>query len=667
MIVFFDFETYSEIDLSEVGVYKYVEHPSTRPICAAFAIDGGPVLTWEAGQDIPAEVLAAREAGALFVAHNAQFDREVWNRKAPFSAHPLAVEQVLCCMAQAEGSSLPGGLGPAAECLKAPVTKNPDGKLLMRKFCGPWAGDPATPDEWARFVRYCADDVETMRGVWLRSRPMSRAEWGQYHASERVNVRGLPVDAEFAQRASAVAELAVEGLNDQLRKLTGDPSITFNHHVRKAEWLRERLTPEQLDLVRTDKGGVSASREARSELWACEDLSDEVEQFLDICDDANTAALTKLPKIPALACVDGRLHGIYAFNGAGQTGRWSARGYQAHNLINKPYKRDDPNAALDAMDFICSNPPEVAVRWLEEHSGMSALEALGRLLRPLVAAQEGHDLVWGDWASIEARVLPWLSGRRGADKLLDVFRKDRDVYIETAAAMYRVDPSTIAKDDPRRQEGKIAQLSLGYQGGQRALRNMAKKMGVRMTRDEAQKIVDKWRAANPWAVGLWSDMNDAAKEAVSNPEARFKAGKLTYRYVSRLMGGTLTCQLPSGRLLCYPRARLTAEEDVLGRRSVSVEYRRPRGRAWVRGRLYGGILTENATQAVANCLLRDLLVRLIDAPVVGHTHDEVMLEVPTTDVEAWTTRLDDMMVTAPDWAVGLPLKAEVKHGPFWTK
>jgi DNA polymerase len=61
------------------------------------------------------------------------------------------------------------------------------------------------------------------------------------------------------------------------------------------------------------------------------------------------------------------------------------------------------------------------------------------------------------------------------------------------------------------------------------------------------------------------------------------------------------------------------------------------------------------TQAVANDLLRHALRQLDD--VVLHVHDEIVLE--TADPEA-AENLKRVMCTAPEWADGLPLNAEVE-------
>lgn len=670
MIVFFDFETYSEVNIKDVGAVAYARHPSTRPVCMAYAVNAGPVEAWEAGQPIPPALLTNFYDSAMFVAHNAIFDRNVWNNCEPFKHRPLRPSRVLCSMAQAEGSSLPGALGLAAEALRAPHKKNKDGKKLMNKFCSP--GGEGTPEEWARFVQYCKDDVAAMREVWLRSRRLTANEWTEYHASEVINDNGLLVDVDFARKATELAEFCAVRAHVRLVDITGDLGMTAKTYLRHQGWLRERLSPAQISLITDEEGKISVDKDSRRKLIEHADMSQECADFVQALDEAGGAAASKYVRIANMAGPDNRIRGSYVFNGAGQTGRFSSRGIQMHNIIRAPLKEGEPTAACDAIDVIMAKHPPEAVALLEETYKMPAPDVLARLIRPTVIAPEGKQLVWGDYSAIEARVLPWLSGSKGGEAKLDLFRRNEDVYKRAYADMYGIKVEDVIK--PQRAIGKVVELALGYQGGWRALRKMARDYGLDFEEGPARDLVNRWRAANPWAVRFWADLNDAAKECIDSPGVRIQVGRLSYVYQTKLMGGTLVCILPSGRVLCYPRARIDTEQDDEGRNYRDVTYMKFDKTKGYRNGLYGGLLAENATQAAAGCLLRGKLVELVeatqqsaDAKVVGHTHDEIMLEVPNEAAPAWIETLKQTTERNPPWADGLPLKVEVEHGPFWTK
>jgi DNA polymerase len=119
-------------------------------------------------------------------------------------------------------------------------------------------------------------------------------------------------------------------------------------------------------------------------------------------------------------------------------------------------------------------------------------------------------------------------------------------------------------------------------------------------------------------------------------------------------GQHLWYALPSGRILCYPYARL--ESDGVSYAKASWKPAAD-AKEWPRARLWKGLACENITQAAANDVLRASL-RQLDG-VVLHVHDEIVLEVPQDTADAAKARLHEVMCTPPVWANGLPLEAEV--------
>jgi DNA polymerase len=143
--------------------------------------------------------------------------------------------------------------------------------------------------------------------------------------------------------------------------------------------------------------------------------------------------------------------------------------------------------------------------------------------------------------------------------------------------------------------------------------------------------------------------------AMRNPGHEFSAGRVTYLY-DKLH---LWYMLPSGRVLNYPFARL--EEDGVSYLKAAWK---PAADAteWPRARLWRGLACENITQATANDLLRESL-RELDRrglSTVLHVHDEIVLECPEDAADVTVATLREVMCTAPAWAEGFPLKADVK-------
>ena len=139
--------------------------------------------------------------------------------------------------------------------------------------------------------------------------------------------------------------------------------------------------------------------------------------------------------------------------------------------------------------------------------------------------------------------------------------------------------------------------------------------------------------------------------AMRNPGKEIPAGRVVYLFDRT----HLWYALPSGRVLCYPFARL--EDDGLTYAKASWKPAAD-AKEWPRARLWRGLACENITQATANDILRYSLRQLEPHGVVLHVHDEVVLETPEPDRVG--ELMQQVMTTPPEWAQGLPLAIEVE-------
>jgi DNA polymerase len=244
-IVWMDFESASTLDLKAVGTLRYAVDASTRAIVLACAIGDAPARTWHADGAIldwdnaPDDLRASVARGAILAAWNASFDCAIWNY-AMLGSPFLAPERVIDVMVQAGVSNLPTDLESASRALGGDG-KQKDGKKLIKLFCVDGADPRTHPEEWQRFLSYAGQDVEAMRDVYRRTRPLPLEEWQQYWAFERVNRRGLAIDLPFVLPAAAlVAEDAV-AINRRLTELTGGAVTTVGQAKRIATWLYDQL------------------------------------------------------------------------------------------------------------------------------------------------------------------------------------------------------------------------------------------------------------------------------------------------------------------------------------------------------------------------------------------------------------------------------------------
>jgi DNA polymerase len=275
--------------------------------------------------------------------------------------------------------------------------------------------------------------------------------------------------------------------------------------------------------------------------------------------------------------------------------------------------------------------------------GRRVTDVLKGMLRPALIPAPGKSFVVADWSSIEARVTPWCSGA-GDDKLA-LFRDGADVYKVNAAATFRCRVEDVTKD--QRQVGKVQELACGFAGGVGAFAAMGRVYGLSLPESEARKMVDAWRRANPWSVPYWQELEIAYTRAIRNPKTKMKAGRVTYYFD----GLHLWYALPSGRVLCYPFARIEDEGVTYAKASWKPA---ADAKEWPRARLWKGLACENITQATAADILRNALRQLPD--VVLHVHDEIVVE--TDQPEAALAEMQRVMATPPAWAEGLPLGAE---------
>ena len=120
--------------------------------------------------------------------------------------------------------------------------------------------------------------------------------------------------------------------------------------------------------------------------------------------------------------------------------------------------------------------------------------------------------------------------------------------------------------------------------------------------------------------------------------------------------GMLIITLPSGRTICYPRARIGMEYDDGWRGEHEIiEYEgvNQNTKKWEVTRTYGGKLTENIVQAVARDILGVVMLRARrdNLPIVFHVHDEIVVEAPVdrplADVEALFSEQIDLCHDLP--------------------
>lgn len=651
MILGLDFETRSRVNLKTHGTDVYASDPSTDILmCSFINKDNGQQWLWYAGDKIPADLVLALQLATEIEAHNARFDQLIYEYIAvdDYGFPPIKKEKWVCTAAQCRVNALPASLDAATRAANAKHKKDHSGSALIRKLCiprkdGTFNDDPALMKEMGA---YCLQDSKAMVALTHSLRELSTADKRDWQINERINDKGILVDLELATLAQKYAADEKEELGKLLSALTHGAITAVTQTAKFLKVLKEQLPPEQLAIcikVQKDPAApikYTLDKAARAQLLECEDLDPYYAEVIDLIDQGGKSSVAKFTAMINRSDPDtGRVHGAFIFAGAGQTQRYSAKGLQPHNMSRDCFNAEETEELIQQMR--------------EGKKIPDVMKTLSKLLRPALIPAKGHKFVVGDWSAIEARVLPWLADSTLSRKVLEEFvyydahPEEGDIYTVTAAGMNIED----------RQVGKVAVLSLGFGGAVGAFQAMAKNYGLTMEDSAVQVIVNRWRKANPWAQKFWKQLEHASLRAVRRPHTLQAAGRVSYYFIPELLGGTLTCILPNGTFIQYPYAKI--ENDGVTAMKASVRPKADSTDLWPRMSLWGGFLAENITQATAACLLRECLAAMVedDFPVVGHVHDEAILEVLISEIEQTLIECQEYMETVPEWAEGLPLQA----------
>ena len=639
-----DLETFSSINLSKSGVYRYVEAPDFEILLFGYSADGGPVqvIDLACGEKLPEEIRAALTDEAVTKwAFNANFERICLSRYLGLpTGEYLDPAQWHCSMIWAATMGLPFSLEGVGAVLGLEKQKLTEGKDLVKFFCRPCAPTKANgqrirnypyhaPEKWATFKKYNIRDVETEMAIQakLANFPVPESVWDEYHLDQEINDRGVALDMTLVRQAIDMDRRSREKLTAAMKKLTELDNPNSVQQMK--QWLSDNG-------LKTDTLGKKAVAELLK--IAPEPLG----KALSLRQQLAKSSVKKYQTMETAVCADGRARGMFQFYGANRTGRWAGRLIQMQNLPQNHLSDLEQARALvrggnyDALQMLYEDVPDT----------------LSQLIRTAFVPRTGAKFIVSDFSAIEARVIAWFAGERWRQ---EVFAKGGDIYCASASQMFKVPVEKHGINGHLRQKGKIAELALGYGGSVGALKAMgALEMGL--TEDELPPLVDAWRQTNPNIVKLWWDVDRAAMEAVRN-----KHTNSTHGIVFSCQSGMLFITLPSGRRLAYVKPRIG--ENKFGGQCIT--YEGVGGtKKWERLDSYGPKFVENIVQATSRDILCYAMRTLRNCSIVMHIHDELVIEAdPRMSLQA----VCDQMGRTPPWAKGLLLRADGYETDFYKK
>lgn len=638
-----DIETYCELDLSRTGVYAYASHPSFEILLFAYAYNDDPVICIDLTNEIiPDNVIADLENPEVIkVAHNANFEMTCLKEYFMLDIDP---RQWICTMVMALHLGLPGSLSQLGSVLDFEEQKMAVGTLLINYFskpCKPTKSNGQRTrnfpkhdmDKWDTFKDYCIRDVEVEQKIFNSLRWFKQPDFEKdiYILDQQINSRGIQIDYDFVVNAVDIDSDITKGYLDELREITGMSN--------------PNSTPQFKQFLKSRGLEVTSFTKTLAPVIMDETDDPEIRRAIHLKLLLSKTSTAKYEAMLRADNGDHRIRGLFQYYGANRTGRWAGRLVQLQNLPQNHMEELDMVRDLvkehdtETLNLLYENVPDV----------------LSQLIRTSFVAREGYKFIVADYSAIEARVIAWLANEKWR---MNVFKENGDIYCASASQMFKVPVVKHGINGHLRQKGKIAELALGYGGGPAALKSMGA-IDMGLEENELPKLVKMWRNSNKMITKLWRDIDEASRQAISNPTAGVGFKGLSFA----MFRGNFFIFLPSGRKLCYQRPRII--ESIKG---PKIQYAgiNQTSRKWEFTDTWGGKLTENIVQAIARDCLAFAMLRLTERgyKIVGHVHDEVIIEAPTN---AKVEDVCEIMCEPVEWAPGLILNAEGYETHYYKK
>ena len=444
-----DIETFSDVDLSKCGVYKYASSPNFEILLFGYSVDGGDVRVVDLcqGEEIPKEIQEAlSDESVTKWAFNAMFERVCLSN---YLGEWLEPESWKCTMVWSATLGLPLSLENVGAVLGLEKQKLTEGKELIRYFCVPCKPTKTNGgrtrnlpehdrEKWERFKAYNLRDVEAEMQIQQRLAkfPVPDFVWEEYWQDQEINDRGIGVDMEMVAQAIAMDGRSRSELSAAMQELTELENPNSVQQMK--QWLSENG-------VETD----SLDKKAVAELLKT--APEPLGEALALRQQLAKSSVKKYQAMENAVCADRRAHGMFQFYGANRTGRFSGRIIQLQNLPQNHI----PDLA-QARELVKVGDFNALAMLYEDIP-----DTLSQLIRTAFVPQNGRKFIVADFSAIEARVIAWIAGERWR---LKVFEGGGDIYCASASQMFHVPVEKHGVNGHLRQKGKQAELACIAEG-----------------------------------------------------------------------------------------------------------------------------------------------------------------------------------------------------------
>ena len=661
-----DIETYSSIDLTKSGVYKYTQN-DFEILLIAYAYDDEDIkiIDLKNNEKIPPQLKKdILDENIIKTAFNANFERVCLSKY--FNTY-LSPKMFRCTQVHALYLGLPHGLDNVAKSLRLKEQKLEEGKSLIRFFMKKENLDLLNSNnesikkteaikKYEEFKKYCINDVRVERSIRkvLEKVKLPESEQKLWELDQEINDRGVLVDSIMLKNAIYYDNIFKSNLIEKLKLITNINNPKSNNQMK-----------DYLKSLGVEVNSLS-KESVKDLLNSCEVQKnpnyEKIKEVLDLRAMLNKTSTKKYEAMKRCMCDDERIRGLFQFYGANRTGRWAGRLVQVQNLpqnkinnleqvrekIRNDIIKDFPSRKKEFNKNLNLN--------LYNNENLSSL--LSQLIRTTFIPKKNHRFIIADFSAIEARIIAYLSDEKWR---IDVFNTHGKIYEASASKMFKVDINEITKESELRQKGKIAELALGYQGGVGALVSMGA-YNMNLCESELIEIVKAFRSSNPNIVKLWNNAQKAFIEAVKNKSVVHIDKNISFIYE----GNILFIKLPSGRRLSYIRPKIDYD-NIFNKYIITYEGVDPTTKKSKRLTTYGGKLVENIVQAIARDVLAQSMINLKNHGfnIVMHVHDEIVLEVEenVSSIE----EVCEIMCKENKYLKGLKLKADGFESNYYKK
>lgn len=259
-------------------------------------------------------------------------------------------------------------------------------------------------------------------------------------------------------------------------------------------------------------------------------------------------------------------------------------------------------------------------------------EMFGVKMRHLIAPKEDKRLLVVDLSQIEVRTLCWLAKDHETMKEI---KESEDIYEAFAIrfGLWAREKGSLRSDPKMRHKVKAMVLGCGYGAGAPKFAMMSG-----MSEKEAKDAVDLYRSKMKSVKKLWSDYTT---DIITSYDTH----------------NNFTVDLPSGRTLDYGKLKPVKQND-----KIQYVAMMPKNGKRVPVKLWGGLVAENASQALARDIFSHMLCKINEigngVELIMHVHDEVVVEVDADKAEQALDQIIQIMSTPPEWIPDIPVSAE---------